>query len=96
MKDCVENLARSKNWLEKEQELRSFITYCDKNLNDGNLSEEKKQGVKTNKQVAELNLAYMEEVLNLVNEIMIAYRITSKVRLDKGSSTEMYPSLGFL
>lgn len=95
IKNCVENLSRSKNWLEKEQELRSFITHCDKNLNDGNLSEDKKQGVRTNKRVAELNLAYMEEVVNLVNEIMVAYRITSKVRLDRGNSTEMYPGLGF-
>lgn len=96
IKKCVENLSRSKNWLEKEQELRSFIAHCDKNLNDSSLSEDKKQGVRKNKAETEAKLAYMEEVMNLVNEIMVGYHVTSKVRLDVGKSIcQIYPSLGF-
>ena len=96
MKMCVENLSRSKNWLEKEQELRSFLTHCDKNLNDSSLSDDKKQGIRKNKVETEAKLAYMEEVMNLVNEIMVGYRINSKVRLDVSKDmTQMWPGLGF-
>lgn len=96
MKNCVENLSRSKNWLEKEQELRSFLTHCEKQLQDSGLSEDKKQAVRKNKAETEAKLAYMDEVLGLVNEIMVGYRITSKVRVDVGrENNQIYPSLGF-
>ena len=96
MKNCVENLSRSKHWLEKEQELRGFISHCEKYLKDDDTADEKIQGIRRNKTETEAKLAYMEEVLNLVNEIMIGYHITSKVRLDVSKDlTQMYPGLGF-